>query len=193
MSARFVSLGDDGEEGHRVTAEHGDRRVEADDVPGARRQGAVWAAKPVKVKHTPQRALKICFATDEQGRARFVREVETLRRCDSPGILKVYDQDLEWKEHIAGVPAFAYYVSEKCQGSMEQRRAHLGDARRKLELFRQACAAVAYLHSLADPVIHRDIKPANFLIAQELSNVVLADFGIARALSDDNSPRRTRS
>jgi len=37
---------------------------------------------------------------------------------------------------------------------------------------------------MADPVLHRDIKPANFLIAQELSNVVLADFGIVRALSD---------
>ena len=58
-------------------------------------QGAVWAAKPVKVKHTPQRALKACFATGGQGKARFVREVETLRRCDSPNILKVYDQDLE--------------------------------------------------------------------------------------------------
>lgn len=147
-------------------------------------QGAVWAAKPVKVKHTPQRALKACFATDDQGRARFVREVETLRRCDCPHVLKVYDQDLEWKEHVPGLPAFAFYVSEKCQGSMEQRQPHLGDTRRRLSLFKQACAALAYLHTMPDPVIHRDIKPANFLIAQELANVVLADFGIARALSD---------
>ena len=149
-------------------------------------QGAVWAAKPAKVKHTPQRALKACFASEPQARSRFVREVETLRRCDSPNILKVYDQDLEWKEHAAGLPPFAYFVGEKCQGSMEQRQPHLGDARRRLELFKQACAAVRYLHTMADPVIHRDIKPANFLIAHELSNVVLADFGIARALSDSS-------
>ncbi len=147
-------------------------------------QGAVWAAKPVKVKHTPQRALKACFASTDQGRARFVREVETLRRCDSPHVLKVYDQDLEWKEHVPGLAPFAYYVSEKCQGSMEQRQPHLGDTRRRLALFRQACTAVAYLHTMIDPVIHRDIKPANFLIAHELQNVVLADFGIARALAD---------
>jgi hypothetical protein len=148
-------------------------------------QGAVWAAKPLKVKHTPQRALKACFARDEQGMARFVREVETLQRCDSPNILKVYDQDLEWREHVPGLPPFAYYVSEKCQGSMEQRQPHLGDPRRRLDLFKQACAAVTYLHSMQDPVLHRDIKPANFLIANELSNVVLADFGIARAFSDN--------
>jgi serine/threonine protein kinase len=147
-------------------------------------QGAVWAAKPVRVKHTPQRAVKVCFASDDQGRARFAREVETLRRCDSPNILRIYDHDLEWKERIDSLPAFAYYVAEKCQGSMTQRKAQLGDARRRLELFRQACAAVSYLHSLSDPVIHRDIKPDNFLIAQEFGNVVLADFGIARAASD---------
>jgi hypothetical protein len=147
-------------------------------------QGAVWAAKPAKVKHTPQRALKASFATDEQAKARFVREVETLRRCDSPYILKVYDSDLEWKPHVPGLPALAYYVAEKCQGSMVQRKPQLGDARRKLELFKHACAAVSYLHSLTDPVIHRDIKPDNFLIANELGNAVLADFGIARTISD---------
>lgn len=146
-------------------------------------QGGVWAAKPVKTKHTPQRALKACFAPDDQARARFVREVEILRRCESPHVLKVYDQDLEWKEHVPGLPPFAYYVSEKCQGSLEQRQNELGDIRRRLAFFRQACAAVTYLHTMPEPVIHRDIKPANFLIAQELQNVVLADFGIARPLS----------
>jgi hypothetical protein len=147
-------------------------------------QGAVWAAKPVKVKHTPPRALKACFAPDEQGRSRFIREVETLRRCDCPYILKVYDHDLEWKQWVAELPPFAYYVAEKCQGSIAQQQARLGDMRRRLILFRQICAALTYLHSMPDPVIHRDIKPDNFLITQELANVVIADFGIARALSD---------
>jgi serine/threonine protein kinase len=144
-------------------------------------QGSVWSAKPAKTKHAPPRALKACFADDDQARARFVLEVEILRRCDSPHILKVYDQDLDWKEHVPGAPAFAFYVSEKCQGSMEQRQRELGDFRRRIALFRQACAAVTYIHTMAEPIIPRDLKPANFLIAQELKNVVLADFGIARA------------
>jgi hypothetical protein len=146
-------------------------------------QGSVWSARPVKTKHTPQRALKACFALDDQARARFVREVETLRRCDSPHILKVYDHDLDWTVHVPDMPPFAYYLSEKCQGSLEQRRQDLGDFRRRIDLFRQACAAVTHLHTMPEPVIHRDIKPANFLIAQELNNIVLADFGIARPLA----------
>jgi hypothetical protein len=146
-------------------------------------QGSVWAAKPVKTKHTPQRALKVCFASDEQARARFEREVEILKRCDSPHILKVYDDDLDWKVHVPDMPPFAYYVSEKCQGSLEQRPQDLRDFRRCIDLFRQACAAVTHLHTMPDPVIHRDIKPANFLITKELSNIVLADFGIVRSLA----------
>lgn len=146
-------------------------------------QGGVWAVRAARTKHVPPRALKACFASDEQARARFSREVEILRSCESPFILKVYDHDLDWEEHVPGVAPFAYYVSEKCAGSMEQRHADLGDGRARLLMFRQACAAITYLHSLPDPVIHRDIKPANFLIAQELRNVVLADFGVPRSLA----------
>lgn len=69
------------------------------------------------------------------------------------------------------------------RGSLEERQRDLGEARARLNIFRQACDAVMHLHGLPAPVLHRDIKPANFLIAQELSNVVLADFGIARPLS----------
>lgn len=159
----------------------GDWKVNA--LLGRGGQGSVWSAKPVRTKHTPQRALKVCFALDNQARARFVREVQILRSCDSPHILKVYDDDLDWREHVPDMPSFAYYVSEKCQGSLEQRQHDLGDFRRRLALFRQACAAVTHLHTMSEPIIHRDIKPANFLIAQELNNIVLADFGIARPLS----------
>lgn len=154
------------------------------DLLGRGGQGSVWSAKPVRTKRTPARALKVCFATDAQAQARFAREVELLRKCESPRVLKIFDADLDWKEHVPGAPAFAYYVAEKCKGSLEERQRDLGDARTRLDLFRQACDAVMDLHGLTDPVLHRDIKPANFLIAQELSNVVLADFGIARPLSE---------
>ncbi len=154
------------------------------DYLGGGGQGSVWSAKPAKTKRSPARALKVCFAEDSQGRARFVQEVELLRRCDSPYVLKVYDADLDWKEHVTGLPAFAFYVAEKCQGSLEHRRSDLGDHRRRLALFRQACRAVTHLHSLDAPIIHRDIKPANFLISSDRNDLVLADFGIARPLAD---------
>lgn len=94
-------------------------------------QGSVWLVKPTSSKHSPFRALKICLAEDQQGRARFEREIELLHRCDSPYVLRVFDHDLSWKQHVAGLPPLAYYVSEKHRGSLESRQRELGDARRR--------------------------------------------------------------
>lgn len=147
-------------------------------------QGSVWLAKPTSSKHSPVRALKVCIADDAQGRARFEREVELLLRCDSPHVLKLFDHDLVWKEHVAGLPPLAYYVSERHRGSLVSRQRELGDARRRLALFKHACAALSYLHTLPEPLLHRDVKPDNFFIAGEFENLVLGDFGIARPAMD---------
>jgi hypothetical protein len=106
--------------------------------------------------------------------------VSLLKACSSTHVLSLVDANVEWDAHVEGVAPFAYYVAEKCHGSLEERKPDLGDARSRLELFVEACKAVAYLHALPDPVIHRDIKPANFLLAEEPRRLVLADFGIAR-------------
>jgi serine/threonine protein kinase len=143
-------------------------------------QGAVWAVKPIKTKHTPARALKVCFAADEKGRARFESEVALMKKCDTPYIGKIFDEDLKWTERVSGVPAFAFFVTEKCDGSLSQRTGGLGDTRNRLKTFCDACESVSYLHALAPPIIHRDIKPDNFLLAAEPVRLLLADFGIAR-------------
>ena len=143
-------------------------------------QGAVWAVKPTTTKRGPQRALKACFSTDPKDRARFEREIALLLDCDSPYILSLLDSDASWQARVDGVPEFAYYVAEKFAGNIKDKESTLGDTRRRLAVFRDACAAVSYLHSRPESVIHRDVKPANFLLATEPERVVLADFGIAR-------------
>ncbi len=45
----------------------------------------------------------------------------------------------------------------------------------------QLCEALTYLHNLNPPIIHRDIKPANLKLTEGDENVVLVDFGIAKA------------
>ena len=54
-----------------------------------------------------------------------------------------------------------------------------------VELGREACEALAYIHR--QQVVHRDVKPANLILGE--SGVVLVDFGIARDLGD----RRART
>jgi eukaryotic-like serine/threonine-protein kinase len=59
----------------------------------------------------------------------------------------------------------------------------------RLELFRQACAAVQYAHRFL--IVHRDLKPSNILVTDE-GVVKLMDFGIAKNLLagfDDPSPQ----
>jgi serine/threonine protein kinase len=131
-------------------------------------QGAVWAVKPMKTKHAPPRALKVCFSDDAKARSRFEREIELMKKCDSPYIGKIYDADTQWLDRVAGVPPFAYLVTERCEGSLEERSRYLGDMRRRPALFREACESVSYLHGLATPIIHRDIKLPNFLLAPKL-------------------------
>jgi|GEM_PF-3595853 len=150
-------------------------------------QGVVWSVRPTTTRRSPPRALKACFSAETTERSRFVREIELLRRCQSPNILQVVDSDPTWIERVSNVPAFAFYVSERCDGSLEEKKRKLGDAGARLALFREACDAVRYLHELDEPLIHRDIKPSNFLLALEPRRLVLADFGIARPLdSGDN-------
>ncbi|MBL8624426.1 MAG: serine/threonine protein kinase [Myxococcales bacterium] len=146
-------------------------------------QGSIWSVKPAKTKRSPFRAIKLCLLDDAKSQARFEREIALLKHCESPHVLKLLDHDSEWKKHVDFAPPFAYYVSERCKGSLEDRQKDLGDLRARLTLFRQACNALLHLHGLADPILHRDIKPANLLLSQELGHLVLADFGLARSLT----------
>ncbi|KAJ3370372.1 hypothetical protein GGF31_004203 [Allomyces arbusculus] len=58
-------------------------------------------------------------------------------------------------------------------------------------IVRTICDAVAYLHD--QNVIHRDLKPENLLFrtADEDSDLMIADFGLARCLESDSYPLLT--
>ncbi len=155
-------------------------------------QGVVWGARATDTKRGPERALKACFSTDPKDRARFEREIHLLKQCASPYVLAILDAGSNWASHVEGQPPFAYYVAEKCAGSLKDLQATLGDVRERIRLAVHACRCVSHLHGLAEPVIHRDIKPANFLIALEPRRLVLADFGIAREAVSESALTATQ-
>jgi len=51
--------------------------------------------------------------------------------------------------------------------------------------FRQVCEALAYAHEMG--IIHRDLKPNNLLLSEDKLTLKVADFGVARIASSENT------
>jgi len=108
---------------------------------------------------------------------RFQQERQILARLDHPNIARIIDGGAT----SSGLPYFVmdYVDGVRIDSFCKQRKANLNQ---RLNLFRQACSAVDYLHSQG--IIHRDLKPANVLVTAG-GVVKLLDFGIAKVLDQN--------
>jgi serine/threonine-protein kinase len=137
-------------------------------------------------KHHRQVAVKVLRAelAGMLGPDRFLREIETAARLHHPHILALYDS--------GEADGFLYYVMPLAEGESlrdrlrREKQLPLEDA---LRIAREVADALSYAH--AHGVIHRDIKPENILL--ESGHAIVADFGIARAVSAAGSDRLTET
>ncbi|MEE8115528.1 MAG: serine/threonine-protein kinase, partial [Gemmatimonadales bacterium] len=108
------------------------------------------------------------------GKERFLREVKITAKLEHPHILGLYDS--------GEADGFLYYVMPYVEGESlrdrlnREKQLPIEDA---VQIAREVADALSYAHS--HDVIHRDIKPENILL--ESGHAVVADFGIARAIS----------
>ena len=108
------------------------------------------------------------------GTERFLREIETTANLRHPHILPLYDS--------GDAGGFLFYVMPVVEGESlrdrltREKQLPIDEA---LRIAREVADALGYAHSRG--VVHRDIKPENILL--EGGHAVVADFGIARALS----------
>jgi predicted Ser/Thr protein kinase len=125
-------------------------------------------------------AIKILppeFAFGEGLVERFQREARTAAQLDHPNIIPIY--------RVGTAGRLLYFAMKYVEGRsladvLRQRKAlPIPTVTGVLEA---VGAALAYAHSRG--VVHRDIKPANILIDRQ-GVVLVSDFGIARAASDD--------
>jgi serine/threonine-protein kinase len=121
------------------------------------------------------------LADDDQFIARFRREALAAARLVHPNIVQVFDFGLDPATHRH------YIVMELIRGQSGAeilRDEGALEVRDALSIVLQACRGLEYAHR--NGVVHRDVKPGN-LLRNEEAVVKLADFGIAKALSDESS------
>ena len=108
------------------------------------------------------------------GAERFLREIAIAARLQHPHILPLYDS--------GAASGLLFYVMPYVEGeSLRDRldREKQLSLEETLRITGEVAGALAYAHSHG--VVHRDIKPENIMLSG--GSAVVADFGIARALS----------
>jgi serine/threonine-protein kinase len=108
---------------------------------------------------------------------RFRREIKFAAQLQHPRVVSVLGAGI-----VDGIP---YYVMPLIEGeSLGHRLARTGElpVEETIEILCDVLSALAYAHERG--IVHRDIKPDNILLASD--HAVVADFGVAKALTDSD-------
>jgi len=137
-------------------------------------------------RHQRDVALKVLLPglAAHVGAERFLKEIRIAARLTHPHILALYDSG-----EAAG---FLYYVMPYLpEPSLRQRLATTGrlGTHEALTIAARVADALTYAHRMG--ILHRDIKPENVLFAE--GHAIVADFGIAKAISTASGPHLTRT
>ncbi len=155
---------------------------------GAGTSGEVFRVKDLHLNRVlAMKVLLTHFSIDNEARERFLSEAQAMARLQHPGILPIYDLG----ETIDGRP---FFTMQEVRGEnlaqllhrrqQDEETADEWPISRLLEVFRQACAIVAFAHTRA--TLHLDIKPENILIGEQ-DAVYVVDWGLTE---DDHAIRQ---
>lgn len=138
----------------------------------------VYKAKDILLNRiVAVKVLRPEFVDDDEFLGKFKREAEAVASLSHSNIVNVYDVGEDGKVH--------YIVMEYIEGqNLKEIIKNEGtlDEYTALDITKQIAMALSEAHKKG--IIHRDIKPHNILISNEGRVVKVADFGIAKAVSN---------
>ncbi len=123
----------------------------------------------------------------DEVRERFRREAEVVSKLKHPNTVRVFDYGVETDFFLAMELLEGAPLSDLLDG-------HTGlDLNRSINITRGVLASLTEAHRLG--IVHRDLKPENVFSVRrsqdDVEQVKVLDFGIAKALLDDKSPQLT--
>jgi serine/threonine protein kinase len=119
------------------------------------------------------------LTSDEEMRARFVREGRVAARLDHPNVVGILDVGVEGD--------VAYLVMERLTGQdgaqflRDRKRVSIAEA---LDVVLPVAAALAFAHDQG--IVHRDLKPANVFLSRDHHGDVqpkIVDFGLSKLMT----------
>ncbi len=136
-----------------------------------------WVFRGRRTDNGAVAALKVLrprFAGDPQFETRFRNEFEVARDLSHPNIVRILDVGRDGE--------ITYYAMDYYPESLGDRLERSGplSEQETVDLASSVAQGLAYAHEQG--VVHRDIKVDNILLAED-GRAVVADFGIARAVS----------
>jgi len=156
-------------------------RYSIERMLGGGGMGVVYLAHDQRLANRPC-AIKemVDHFIDQQQRLEandyFAREADTLAQLKHQAIPAITDRFDDENRH--------YLVMEYVEGRNleEELAARNGEPLPEglvIDVARQLCDVLAYLHNMTPPIVYRDMKPSNVMLTSK-GRAVLVDFGIAR-------------
>ena len=159
-----------------------DNRYEILEVIGTGGMAVVYKARCHRLnRFVAIKILKDDFLEDEDFRSRFHAEGQAVAMLSHPNIVNVYDVSTSVSLEAD------YIVMELIEGiTLKQYMEKKGvlNWKETLHFAMQIGKALEHAHSRG--VVHRDIKPHNVMVLKN-GSVKVADFGIARMMSEGNT------
>ncbi len=106
----------------------------------------------------------------------FAREADTLAQLKHQAIPAITDRFDDLNRHYL---VMEYVEGRNLEEELASRNGEPLPEGMVIDVARQLCDVLSYLHNMTPPIVYRDMKPSNVMLTSK-GRVVLVDFGIAR-------------